>query len=416
MDTTTEQEEKKPGKMPVIRLGLFAVALSFFLGMYYQDIIDWLAAGEKPPTALRIGAVKDGQQVQTDCFSVRLFQYYLKKEPVGNLTVVPHAVTACLTELKKHTTPELAEAFTPLQLSEKQARSAAAIFEGSFLFSNAADTLDTAATGRVHPTEFSGDLALAHQSINGLVNYYTGGAIERMFSGSSAPRSTRLLAAAVHGFTADWYYPIYARHTEQDFFRNADATRSKVPFLKAEGNFRVVQDPQGKWKAAAMFMRNTPQGDHAGHDSCARILILPLEELPLSARPLATELTTEDFNAIRTALAKAEETAATIKLPRLSGREYRLDMFPSLQAMGLGGLIQRDAAPFPKLSKTTPFPLDGFYQQCSATWEESPDTAVMPAPFNGSATTLEFKRPFIWMLCPLTTPEPPYLMGVVEYM
>ena len=40
----------------------------------------------------------------------------------------------------------------------------------------------------------------------------------------------------------------------------------------------------------------------------------------------------------------------------------------------------------------------------------------MPAPFNGSATTLEFKRPFIWMLCPLTTPEPPYLMGVVEYM
>ncbi len=413
---TTEQEEKKPGKLPMIRLGLFAVALSFFLGMFYTDIIDWWLAGEKPPTALRIGKLKDKEQVQTDTFSIRLFQYCLKKDPVGNLTIVPHAVSRCLNELQKNTTPELAELFTPLQISRTETTCAADIHEGAFLFTNKADTLGGVANGVITPTEFSGDLAATHQHINGLVNYYTNGAINRMFSSSSAPRSTRLLAAAVHGFRADWYYPIYYRHTEPAMFRNADATRSKVSFLKSDGNFRMAQDPQGKWKAVAMFMRNTPQGDAAGHESCALILILPQEELPLSARPLATELTTEDFNAIRTALAQAEESPATIKLPRITASEYRSDMFPALQAMGLTALVQQDAAPFPKLSQSSPFPLDGFYQQSSFTWEESAPSRVMPAAFNGSSTTLEFNRPFIWMLCPLTSPAPPYLMGVVEYM
>ncbi len=413
---TTEQESKAPGKLPMIRLGLFAVALSFFLGMYYTDIIDWLTQGEKPPTAIRIGELKDDRQVQTDTFSIRLFQYCIKKEPVGNLTVVPHAVSRCLNELQKMCTPEQAELFTPLQICPTEAKCAAAVHEGAFLFPNKADTLEGAENEVVSPTEFSGDLAEAHQHINGLVNYYTNGAINRMFSSSSAPRSTRLLAAAVLGFRADWYYPIYPGNTEPATFRNADATKSKVAFMEAEGNYRIVQDPQGKWKAVAMFMRNTPQGDAAGHDSCALILILPQEELPLSARPLATELTPEDFNTIRTALAKAEESPATIKLPRVSGAEYRSDMFPALQAMGLAALVQPDAAPFPKLSKTTPFPLDGFYQQSAFTWEESAPTAVAPATFNGSGTTLEFNRPFIWMLCPLTTPAPPYLMGVVEYM
>jgi hypothetical protein len=49
-------------------------------------------------------------------------------------------------------------------------------------------------------------------------------------------------------------------------------------------------------------------------------------------------------------------------------------------------------------------------------FEESPDYAVAPADVGTCDTTINFDRPFIWMLCPLTTSEPPYLMGVIEKM
>lgn len=413
----TTAEDKKQPKMPVIRLGILAVVAAFALGLFWPTIVEWFNPGPQTATAPRITMPKEGVSIQTDEFSVRLFQYYLKRIPTGNLVVTPNNVTQCLNELKKLTTEENAVLFDPLHLCDKATQSSASIHEGSLLFCNRADVKPGQRENEaVFTAAFSTDLAMAHQEINSAVTAYTNGAITHMFSGASAPRGTRMLAAAVTAFQAAWYYPFFQHFTEEKVFHNADATRPRVSFMKADGNFRTVADPQGKWKAVALFMRNTPQGDADGTDSCALILILPTDADILSARPLATGLTAQDYSAIRTALAQAEEKPATILLPRIRELAGRLDMFPALHAMGLGALTKADAAPFPALSDATPFPLDGFYQQNVFFFCESADNVAVPAALEPSEKTLEFNRPFIWMLCPLTSPTPPYAMGVQEYM
>lgn len=416
MDNEEPQKEEQKNSNPgTIKLGVLIVVVAFSLGLFYPTIIEWFNPTPKPPTELQITTPKEGENIPTDTFSVRLFHYYLNRVPTGNLIVTPDIITRSLNEIQRLADSQYTELFTPLQLHDKPTESSADIHSACFLFTNAKDTTKQVEENEIiYPVSFSDDLASAHQIMNAAVQARTNGAIEYMFSGSSAPKGTRVLAAAVLGFTADWYYPFYHHRTEDSVFRNADATRSKVPFMTAEGHFRVAQDPQGKWQAIALFLRNAAKTENK--EACAFIIILPTEEWPLSARPLASSLTAEDYGKIRTALAKAEEKAAIIKLPRISESSYRIDMFPALQAMGLRALADTHAAPFPALSSTTPFPLDGFYQQCSLRFRESAGNVGSPGTFPGSNTTLEINRPFVWMLCPLATPEPPYAMGVQEYL
>ena len=413
----TTAKAAQPPKLPIMRWGLLAVVAAFALGLFWPTIVEWFNPGPQTATAPRITMPKEGESIQTDEFSVRLFQYYLKRIPTGNLVVTPNNVTQCLNVLKNLTTEENAPLFEPLHLCDTATQSSANLHEGALIFCNRTDAKpEQRKNEAIFTAAFSTDLAMAHQEINSAVTAYTNGAISHMFSGSSAPRGTRMLAAAVLAFQADWYYPFYQHLTEEKVFHNADATRPRVHFMKSNGNFRTAVDPQGKWQAVALMMRNTPRGDAAGTDSCALILILPSRADTLSARPLATSLTPQDYSTIRTALAQAEEKPATILLPRIRELAGRLDMFPALHAMGLGALTKADAAPFPTLSDTTPFPLDGFYQQNVFFFCESADNVAVPEELEPSEKTLEFNRPFIWMLCPLTAPSPPYAMGVQEYM
>lgn len=403
---------------PHFKLGALAVMFSFVLGICFPYIKEWMLAKEAPPTPLRITPPAAGQQVQTDAFSVQLFQYYLQNTG-DNLTITPDATTQCLSALKLKATPEAAALFTPLQLCGKPAQSSAALINEACLFTNAADTLpQNEENSIVYQAPFSADYTKALQLVNGVIYRLSGGSISNMCCSASAPPTTRILATTLVNFKADWYYPIYTAHTKQQIFRNADGVKKEVPFMQAKGNFRIATDPKGEWKAVALFMRNTPQGDAAGHDSCALILIQPTATAAISARPLATRLNVADYNNIRTALATASETSATIGLPRICELRTLLDVrsIPVLQDLGLGAITESQAAPFPGLSATTPFPLTGFIQYNVVTFEESPDHAVAPADVGPCDTTINFDRPFIWMLCPLTTAEPPYLMGVIEKM
>lgn len=412
----SEQIRKIP---PYIKLGSLGVLFSFVLGICFPSIKDWLTATEQPPTALRINKPQDGQQVQTDAFSVHLFQYYLSKVPEGNLTIMPDTASQCLTALKSKASPETTALFTPLQICERKTQSSAEITEAACLFTNAKDTIPQSAENSiVYPAPFSEDIVSALQTVNNTIYGVSNRSVSHMFSSTTAPHTTCILAATVIDFKPDWYYPIRAEQTKPNQFRNADGSRSEVPFMQANGRFRIADDPQGRWKAVAMFMRNTPQGDAAGHDSCALILIQPQTNGTPGARPLAAALTTTDYNSIRTALATAEEKPATINLPRIYNMETRLDMrlIPVLQDLGLGAITEPNAAPFPGLSATAPFPLSGFIQHSRVSFVESPASAVAPTEVTTVDSPIDFDRPFIWMLCPLTAPEPPYLMGVIEFM
>lgn len=403
---------------PHFKLGTLAVLCSFVLGICYPYIKGWFLGEEAKPTPLRITALPPGQQAQTDAFSVRLFQFYLQ-ETRDNLTIAPDATTQCLYALQMKATPEAAALFAPLQLCSKPAQSSANIINKACLFTNKEGSIpQNDENSIVYTAPFSADIIKAIQMVNAVVFRLSDGNIRNMYDSYSAPATTRILATAIVNFKADWHYPIYAEHTKNKTFLNADGAKKEVPFIRAKGNFRIAADPKGEWTAVAMFMRNTPQGDTTGHDSCALILIQPAAPEPISARPLAARLNVADYNNIRTALATAAETPATISMPRICELRTQLDMrvIRVLQDLGLGAITESQSAPFPGLSASTPFPLTGFVQHNIVTFGESPDNAVAPTAVGTEAVTINFDRPFIWMLCPLTTPEPPYLMGVIEKM
>ena len=403
---------------PHFKLGALAVVFSFVLGICYPYLKGWFLGKEAVPTPVRITELPAGQQVQTDAFSVRLFQYYLQKTG-DNLTIAPDATAQCLYALQMKATPQAAALFAPLQLSGKAAQSSAEIINNACLFTNKDDTIpQNDENSIVYTAPFSADATKAMQMVNGVIFRLSGGSISNMYNIITAPATTRILASAIVNFKADWHYPIYTAHTHNKTFLNADGGKKEVPFMQAKGNFRIATAPTGEWTAVAMFMRNTPQGDAAGHDSCALILIQPTVSTPLSARPLAARLNVADYNNIRTALATATDTPATISMPRICELRTQLDMqtIPLLQDFGLGAITDSQTASFPGLSSTTPFPLTGFAQHSIVTLSESTDDAIPPAEVSEGATSINFDRPFIWMLCPLTSPEPPYLMGVIEKM
>lgn len=403
----------------VVRKGVAIVVLAFVAGLLYPAMKEWFNPTIAPSTPPRVTLPAAGETLRTHAFTVELWQQLLRQVPEGNVVLTPNMLNQCLVQLQDLAAEEHAESFTRLQLTRPKTESTTAVHEGAFFFANEKDVLSHSATLQesiVYGADFVGDLAMAHKLLNTAVKNATDGMVPLMFNSTSAPRGTRLLGCAVAGYTADWYYPIYAHRTEKATFRNADATQSKVEMMRAEGRFRMVQSTAGNWKAVAIPMRNNPACDDGKRDSCALILIQPIEELPLSAHPLAEQLTQADFDAIRSALATAPEQDATIKLPRFAYNNSRLDVFPLLHAMGLGAITKRDGSPFPKISATQPFPLDGLYQQCTLVFKESPENATAPAPVGGSSNTLEFNRPFLWLLVPLTTANPPYAMGLVEYL
>lgn len=402
---------------PAVTKGVVIVALSFILGLCYPLLKKSFSAERETSTPPRTTLPSSPEGIQTDAFSIALFQHVLNQVPEGNVVITPNSISHCLSELGRHADSEHREMFQKLQLQAAPTNSTLEIFESSFLFTNAADTLPSVAEqGIIHTADFSGNLVEAHQILNSYVYNGSGGLIPLMFNGSTAPRSSRLLASATVGYRTDWYYPIRPEQTNKEIFYNADGTKPRVHMMQANGRFRLAQDPAGKWKAAALFMRNAPQFDTGEADTCALIIIQPTDEFPLSARPLAESLTPQQYSNIRTALAQSQDHAATIKLPRFSFNNTRLDMFPSLHVMGLSSITRRNAAPFPQISSTQPFPLDGFYQQCTIQVEESPDHTPAAEIMGSQPHSWEFNRPFIWMLMPLTASGAPYAMGIIEYL
>lgn len=400
----------------VVKNGIIIGMLAFVLGLAYPLISEWLVP--EPPTVPepRVTLPQQGESVQTDAFSVRLFHAAMKAHPEGNITLAPNALAVCLRQLQKLSSPDLTAGMQALNLPQQLQASSATVHEAACLFVDSSATLKPATEENItYPVPFTGRLADAHRDINGRLSTYSGGGVDAVANSVTAPRGTRFIATAALSLKADWYVPMPLHETEKDKFNNADGSKTDVQLMKAKGKFRIAHDPQGKWVATALFLRNGTSPAAEEQDACALILIYPQEDTCLSVRPLAQQLQKEDYDAIRTALAHATPIAAEVSLPRFSMHGNTQSMAHIMHKLGLAALFAPTAT-YPALTEDAPFPLDAFYLQCDlhfAECEAEPGSPLAPL---GIQTKLKFTRPFIWMLTPLTSPHAPYAMGVLDNM
>ena len=342
--------------------------------------------------------------VVSDTFSLQLFHAALEEQSRhGSVVVTPYALTAWLEQLHLISPAAQQQEDTP----------APGTSENSFHSAVGVETL-LAADDSLHFTEgdapvlrvpFRRDYPLASAVISAIINDQLGEYMNSPVDWVS--QETRLAGAYSTVMQAPWLRPFNSADCKTDDFNNADGGMPRVEMMRCRNAFRVAEAEDGSWRAVALFM--APQkGDAA--EPLALTVILPRG----NARDFAAKLTPEQLSAIRTALVQAPLADVSVAMPQLHIYPVGTEMKSLLQQLGFTApfdIRQADFSPLfsDKIAMNT-------VQQYVSLHVAAADTQ---APKDSgideeSRTAFRADRPFLWILGDLTTPAPPYAIGLVE--
>lgn len=390
--------------------GLIIIAAAFVLGLSYPHLQEWLTPSHGTPnTAPRLTLPKEG--VPADAFTHRLLQAALNAQPEGNILLAPNSLAAILLQMKPLASEELAACLDSLNLPGSLQESAANAHEAACLFADSAGIPNASANNLgVLPVPFSENLPQALARINTTIASFTAGHISQVTDSEQTPPQTGIASVNALSFDTPWLYPASAKGMGAADFYNANGGVQRVRMLPCKGSFRIAEDPQGQWKAVALFFRNNSPANQP-LESCCLVAILPQSG---HVRQLARDLTPDRIAAIRTALAQAPETDGTVEMPRLMFPPLTQDITPILRLLGIGPLFTT-AAPLSHLAEGTPLPYTCALQSCSINLSETEAIPGITPPMPDIAPLLmQLNRPFLWFIGSLTSPAPPYALGIIE--
>lgn len=390
--------------------------------------------GETAPT---LTLPKGG--ITSDPFSLKLLQAALRTDR-GNILLAPRPLAATLSDLRPLSTGKTAAALDALSLprnntpndahssstTDAQAPSPSSPEPETVnvLFGDIGlDDTDAIRTDSFIRIPFSTHPAESINLVNNILSEQTDGRISYVVTGDDINTNTRLLSITGANFTGEWLVPFSPQATKPADFFNANGGMPRVRMMTCRGSLRLARAEDGTWQAVALFLRRTtPRAD-----STCFVAILPRGD---SARDFARHLTPERLTAIRTALAHATPVEATIDLPLLPLRPPAQNLRPLLRQLGLDNLFTPEAELLLKEGGKPVF-LSAALQQCSVLLTEtgkptSPTEAPHPPAAEHSDTptenhpttgeTLTFNRPFLWFIGDLTSPAPPWYLGIIENM
>ncbi len=403
---------------------LFLLAL--VLSMAYQYILrhpteNAPLPGETTPTL----TLPEGN-ITSDTFSLKLLQAALRADR-GNILLAPRPLASTLSALRPLSTGKTAAALDALDLprdtppnapspSSPEPETVSALFGDITLDDSEATRQDSfiRIPFTTHPAE-------SINLVNNILAEQTDGRISYVVTGDDINTNTRLLSITGANFTGEWLLPFPPQATKPADFFNANGGMPRIRMMTCRGTLRLARAEDGTWHAVALFLRrNTTRAD-----STCFVAILPRGD---SARDFARHLTPEQLTAIRSALAHATPIEATIDLPRLPLRPPVQNLRPLLRQLGLGALFTPEANLLIREGEK-PVSLSAALQQCSVLLTENdtteaPTAAPLPPASEHRDTpsethpttgeTLTFNRPFLWFIGDLTSPAPPWYLGIIE--
>lgn len=340
------------------------------------------------------------QEICSDEFTLRLLQAAMETHE-GNILLSPHTVAENLRNLqqvsKKATHAEIEALHIPAE-RQHAAEEAGAV---SLLFSanNLNYHSDVPADCTV-PVPMGGTAGETLMLLNSLLADATGNAGTHFITSEHLAADTQLISYSALHLAPIWQYPLQSFKKPNADFYNADGRMPRIRTVQCSGQIRHAQAADGAWQAVALFMQLSPQ---SAKDECL-LLILPGSN---SARHFAQQWNLAQINTIRQALAEATPTPLCVELPRLVFSPPAQDLSAILQVLGLKTLLTPQAD-LSGLASNTPLFLNTALQKCHI----AIDANTMQEPTG--IPDIRFDKPFIWLIGSLSSPAPPYAIGIVE--
>lgn len=353
------------------------------------------APAEPPP------ATPPKQEICSDAFTLRLLQAAMETHE-GNILLSPHTVAENLCNLqqvsKKATHAEIEALHIPAerQHAAEEAGAVSLLFSANHLNYHA----DAPADCTVPVPMSSGTAGEALMLLNSLLADATGNAGIHFITSEHLAADTQLISYSALHLAPIWQHPMQSFKKPNADFYNADGRMPRIRTVQCSGHIRHAQAADGSWQAVALFMQLSPQSPK---DECL-LLILPGSN---SARLFAQQWDLPQINTIRQALAAAAPTPLCIELPRLVFSPPAQDLSAILQALGLKTLLTPQAD-LSGLAADTPLYLNTALQKCHIPITESTENEPSGIP------DIRFDKPFIWFIGSLSSPAPPYAVGIVE--
>lgn len=258
--------------------------------------------------------------------------------------------------------------------------------------------------------------AKAAKTINQWASKHTKKLIRHIISASDLSPYSRLVAANAIYLKAEWSLPFEPDLVDTGAsFTTPKGKKVTVPMMTQTEQFRYAEGDD--WQAVALYYCaeiGAPKGE-----SLCFIGILPKGD----ARQFATQLTPQQFQEIRTDLAKSGPQYVTVKLPKFNSDSGVVSLNDVLEACGLAELFTPEAN-FRGFTDA-PLMLSQVLQRCYVNVNEAGTEAAavtlaeeeegccaedeLPTP-----KKIIFNRPFIWVIGDLNSAAPPFFMGLFE--
>lgn len=368
-------------------LGLCVIgcALGLAAGIYGPRLMKELRPAET--AELRLDIPEDG--IKSDAFSLRLLQQAVKQAPASaTVMVAPAPLTALLTLLEDISSGNSQEQIKALQAD----REGEDFPEFSALFAVDTDVTLIRSEDMLRKLPFREDYPTALSLFNTLLGCGQDG-----FGSRAITPETRFVAAYRLNIAPKWRLPM--QETRRPVaFDNADGRMPECRMLSATGNIRMAEAPDGSWKAAALFLKTEASVPKA------LVCIVPTAQ----ARAFAEQLSEEQLSAIRTALAQATPQPGTVLIPALHLRTGARNNAALLRDMGMTDVFDVRKADFSPAMKGS-ICLNGLWEQTELQLRADTEGTVSP-----QEPLMTVDKPFLWFIGDLTTPHPPYLMGIIE--
>ena len=351
-------------------------------------------------------ATQEQQQgVVTDAFSLQIFHAMLDTEGVENPAIAPLPLTDLLLHLRETSAGDTRAELERLRLSEGADAQNVVLPYGCLVAVDRDLPTGPLRTPLITRLPLQESVPESLSLFNGMLCRAAEDPEGQVVDSTVLNRETQVLAASTARLEPEWEHPFHPGDTmrEADFY-NADGGLPHTDLMRCRAPLRTAEAADGSWQAVAVMLRAERKGTPV-----AFIGILPRGD----AREFARALTPAALSEIRAALQAAAPQDTTLEMPRININIPTRNLTALLQELGVNAVFDPQKADF---SPITPqkIKLDAILDKERLLLTENGTRGSYDSNVEYGEKHISLNKPFLWLVADLSSPMPPFFIGLME--
>ena len=376
----------------VVGLGIIGVMLVVLLGPSI-----WTRLHPEEEKSEQAGVV-------TDAFSIQLFHAMLDTG-TENPAIAPLPLTDMLLHLREISAGDTRRELEQLQLSEGADPQASPLPYGCLVAVDRNLPTGSLRTPLVTRLPLKENVPQSLSIFNGMLCRDSNDPNGQVADSTVLNSDTQMLAASAANYAPEWERPFQPADTlrEADFY-NADGGLPHVDLMRSRAPLRSARAEDGSWEAVALPFKKVQGGTPV-----FLVAIVPAG----NAREFAKALTPAMLSNIRAALGAAALQDTTLEMPAINVNIPTRDIAGLMKLMGIQAAFDAQKADF---SPITPqkIKVDALLDKERICLSEGGRRATPDANVDYGEKRISLNKPFIWVVCDLSSPMPPHFIGLME--